>query len=83
MSYRDETEHPVSFISAAPPTPRPVPFQYNVVEYTYDLGVNEPSTLKSKQTVCLGVALKSCLLTKKRSALGFLKGPMWQALSTE
>lgn len=39
-------------------------FQYYVVEYFCDLGVNELSTVKSKQLIWGGFALKSGLLTK-------------------
>lgn len=45
----------------------PVPFRYPAVEYRCDLGVNELSTLKCKQTACLGFASKSCLLTETAS----------------
>lgn len=45
-----------------------MPFGATVVEYLHDLGVNELSTLKSKQTACLGFALKSGLLAKAVSS---------------
>lgn len=58
------------WVLSSPPTPTPHThaFQYYVVEYLCDLGVNELSTLKSKQTACLGFALKSGLLTKTVSS---------------
>lgn len=49
---------------------RPVPMRFGttVVESSRHLGVNELSTLKSKHTACLGVALISGLLSKTVSS---------------